>query len=74
MIAIRGAEGEIRTLTPLRELRPEHSVSTNSTTSACGAKISGAVKDQKLKCKRAGSKNRPAHPFKIYCCSLTLLN
>lgn len=27
-------EGEIRTRTPLRALRPEHSVSTNSTTSA----------------------------------------
>lgn len=28
------AGGEIRTLMPLRALRPEHSVSTNSTTSA----------------------------------------
>ena len=29
-----GVGGEIRTLMPLRALRPEHSVSTNSTTSA----------------------------------------
>lgn len=32
-------EGEIRTRTPLRALRPEHSVSTNFTTSAGSAKL-----------------------------------
>ena len=33
-LLIYGAEGETRTPTPLRELDPEPSVSTNSTTSA----------------------------------------
>lgn len=44
---IFGAGGEIRTLMPLRALRPEHSVSTNSTTSAIRvAKLTGICKNE----------------------------